>query len=171
MPKIFKPKSTKVTTISPFMEGVQIAFIKYNGSTSLDPENARYHNELGYYVALKNDEGDIFGNVISRSALMAKDAHAEDLKNSRPQFSGSVTEGIAKKGEKFMKTVLNKWCVISEVYPTQREVTINGERTLKDCNLIAIESLDADEITKEQIAQIQDDLKKVTDNWAKFIEE
>lgn len=165
MAKVFQKGAKKVTTISPFVVGCSVAFVQYESGFSAMPEDS--NREWGYFVAIKDESGAISGNIISRNSLMAKDAHAEKGAPVRPQFSGSVTANLARKGLPFLESIEGKWLTITETYDIVRRCTIDGEQTEKDCTTVALE-LGEGKITKAQLDKLGNDFKTQLDNWGSF---
>lgn len=167
MPKIFKKGNNSVTTISPFYQGVLVAFVKYEGGFSVVPDDPQYKREWGYFVAVKDEEGNISGNIISRNSLMAKNAHATDSRQARPQFAGAVTAGIARKGLPFLTSIEGKWCKVADTYDIVRKCYIDGEATEKDCTVVALEESEGG-ITAKKLQALADDFKRQIESWGDF---
>lgn len=167
MAKVFQKGVKKITTISPFVVGCQVAFVKFNEGFSVIPDEPNARREWGYYVAIKDEDGNISGNIISRNSLMAKDCHASKNEPARPQFSGSVTANLARKGLPFLESIEDKWLSITETYDIVRRCTIDSEQTEKDCTTIALE-LGEGKITKAQLDKLGNDFKTQLDNWGSF---
>lgn len=167
MSKVFKKGAKKVTTISPFVVGCQIAFVQYNEGFSVMPDEPNARREWGYYVAIKDEDGNISGNIISRNSLMAKDCHASKSEPARPQFSGAVTASLARKGLPFLESIEGKWCDITDTYDIVRKTTIDNEQIEKDCLTVALE-LASGEITANELAKLADDFKNQLESWGNF---
>lgn len=164
MGKLFK-KENKVTTISPFVQGSFVAFVKYEGGHSLMPSDS--NREWGYFVAIKDESGAISGNIISRNSLMAKAVTTSDNELPRPQFKGAVTANLARKGLPFLESIEGKWCEIIDTFDIVRKCTIDGEQSLKDCTTVALD-LSEGEITSEQLSAIADNFRAQVESWSNF---